>query len=53
MENWLRHQGLAALSGCDRLPLHPGVARLARDAATVSELASEMAAEMGIETTDN
>lgn len=53
MENWLRHQGLAALSSCDRLPLQPGVARLARDAATVSELAAEMATEMGIEATDD
>lgn len=53
MENWLRHQGLAALSACDRLPLQPGVARLARDAATVSELAAEMATEMGIEAADD
>lgn len=47
MENWLRHQGLAALSACDRLPLQPGVARLGRDAATVAELAAELAADMG------
>ena len=53
MENWLRHQGLAALSACDRLPLQPGVARLRREASTVSELAAEMAAEMGIEATDD
>jgi ParB/RepB/Spo0J family partition protein len=51
MENWLRHQGLAALSACDRLPLQPGVARLGRDAVTVAELAAELATAMGIETT--
>ena len=53
MENWLRHQGLAALSACDHLPLQPGVARLARDAATVAELAAELATELGIETTND
>jgi len=46
MENWLRHQGLAALSACDRGPLHPGVARLGRDAASVAELAGELASEL-------
>ena len=46
MENWLLHQGLAALSSCDRLPLAPGVRRLGRDAATVAQLATELASEM-------
>jgi ParB-like chromosome segregation protein Spo0J len=46
MENWLRHQGLAALSACDHLPLQPGVARLGRDAGTVAELAEELAADL-------
>jgi hypothetical protein len=51
MENWLRHQGLSALSACDRLPLQPGVARLGRDATTVAELAGELATDL-VETTD-
>lgn len=46
MENWLCHQGLAALSACDRLPLQPGVARLGRDAGSVADLAAELAAEL-------
>jgi ParB-like chromosome segregation protein Spo0J len=46
METWLQHEGRAQLSACDRPILGPGFARLARDGATVSELARELVVEM-------
>jgi ParB-like chromosome segregation protein Spo0J len=46
METWLAHEGRAQLAACDRPLLAPGFGRLARDGATVSELARELTAEM-------
>jgi hypothetical protein len=46
IENWLRHQGRAGLTPCDRLVLTPAFARLGRDASTVAALAEDLIAEM-------
>ena len=46
METWLEHEGRAQLTAGDALVLSPGFVRLARDGATVSELARELVAEM-------
>ena len=46
MENWLRHQGRAGLTPCDRSLLTPAFARLARDAQTVATLADDFIGEL-------
>lgn len=53
MENWLLDEGRAELSACDRPILGPGFARLARDAADVSQLAEELIAGFRRERTDS
>jgi len=46
MENWLRSQGRAGLSPCDRLVLTPSFAQLGREAANVATLAEDAVAEL-------
>jgi ParB-like chromosome segregation protein Spo0J len=46
MEIWLRSQGRAGLTPCDRLVLTPVFARLARDAHTVATLAQDLIGEL-------
>jgi ParB-like chromosome segregation protein Spo0J len=46
MENWLRSQGRAGLTPCDRLVLTPGFDRLARDAQSVAVLAQDLIGEL-------
>lgn len=53
MENWLLHEGRAELTACDRPILTPGLARLARDAAGVSQLTDELVRGFQHERTDS
>jgi ParB-like chromosome segregation protein Spo0J len=46
METWLKSQGRAGLSPCDRLILTPGFARLARDAQSVAALSGDLIGEL-------
>ena len=46
MENWLRSQGRAGLTPCDRLVLAPAFSRLARDASSVAALAQDLITEL-------
>ena len=46
LENWLRSQGRAGLTPCDRLVLTPAFARLARDAHGVAALADDFLGEL-------
>jgi ParB-like chromosome segregation protein Spo0J len=46
METWLRSQGRAGLTPCDRLVLTPAFSRLARDAFSVATLAQDVNAEL-------
>jgi len=46
IENWLRHQGRAGLTPCDRSLLTPPFARLARDAQSVATLAQDFIGEL-------
>jgi ParB-like chromosome segregation protein Spo0J len=46
METWLRSQGRAGLTPCDRLVLRPGLDRLARDAQSVAVLAQDLIGEL-------
>jgi ParB/RepB/Spo0J family partition protein len=46
METWLRSQGRAGLTPCDRLVLTPGFSQLARDASSVAALSADMIAEL-------
>jgi hypothetical protein len=46
IENWLRHQGRAGLTPCDRPVLTPAFARLGRDASNVAALAEDLITEM-------
>jgi hypothetical protein len=46
LENWLRSQGRAGLTPCDRLVLTPAFARLARDARGVAALADDFLGEL-------
>jgi len=46
IEIWLRHQGRAGLTPCDRSLLTPPFARLARDAQTVATLADDFTGEL-------
>jgi ParB/RepB/Spo0J family partition protein len=46
MEKWLRHQGRAGLTACDRLVLTPSFTRLGRDALSVAVLAEDLVGEM-------
>ena len=46
METWLRSQGRAGLTSCDRLVLTPAFSRLARDASSVATLAQDLNAEL-------
>jgi hypothetical protein len=46
MESWLAHEGRAQLTACDGPILSPGFVRLARNGATVSELAGELVVEI-------
>jgi ParB/RepB/Spo0J family partition protein len=45
METWLRHQGRAGLTPCDRSVLQPGFARLAEAARGVAALSDDLIAE--------
>ena len=45
METWLRHQGRAGLTPCDRSVLQPGFARLALAARGVAALSDDLIAE--------
>ena len=45
METWLRHQGQAGLTPCDRSVLQPGFARLAQAARGVAALSDDLIAE--------
>jgi len=45
METWLRSQGRAGLTPCDRLVLTPAFTRLARDAHNVATLAEDLIGE--------
>jgi ParB-like chromosome segregation protein Spo0J len=45
METWLRSQGRAGLTPCDRLVLTPAFSRLARDAHNVATLAEDLIGE--------
>jgi ParB/RepB/Spo0J family partition protein len=45
METWLRHQGRAGLTPCDRSVLRPGFARLAEGARGVAALTDDLIAE--------
>jgi len=46
METWLRSQGRAGLTPCDRLILTPGFSQLARDASSVAALSQDLIAEL-------
>jgi hypothetical protein len=46
LETWLRSQGRAGLTPCDRLVLTPAFARLARDAQGVAALADDFLGEL-------
>ncbi len=46
METWLRSQGRAGLTPCDRLVLTPGFSQLARDASSVAVLSQDLIAEL-------
>jgi ParB-like chromosome segregation protein Spo0J len=46
IENWLRSQGRAGLTPCDRLVLTPAFTRLSRDASNVAALAQDLITEM-------
>jgi ParB-like chromosome segregation protein Spo0J len=46
LEGWLRSQGRAGLTPCDRLVLTPAFARLARDARGVAALADDLLGEL-------
>jgi ParB/RepB/Spo0J family partition protein len=46
METWLRSQGRAGLTPCDRLVLTPAFSRLARDAHNVATLAEDLTGEL-------
>jgi hypothetical protein len=46
METWLRSQGRAGLTPCDRLVLTPAFSRLARDAHNVATLAEDLIGEL-------
>ncbi len=46
METWLRSQGRAGLTPCDRLVLTPAFSRLARDASRVAALAEDLTSEL-------
>jgi ParB family transcriptional regulator, chromosome partitioning protein len=46
METWLRSQGRAGLTPCDRLVLTPGFSQLARDASSVAALSQDLIAEL-------
>jgi ParB/RepB/Spo0J family partition protein len=46
LENWLRSQGRAGLTPCDRVVLTPGFSRLARDASRVAALAQDLITEL-------
>jgi ParB-like chromosome segregation protein Spo0J len=46
METWLKSQGRAGLTPCDRLVLTPGFSQLARDAASVAALSQDLIAEL-------
>jgi ParB family transcriptional regulator, chromosome partitioning protein len=46
IENWLRHQGRAGLTPCDRSLLAPAFTRLARDAQSVATLAADFIGEL-------
>ena len=46
IENWLRHQGRAGLTPCDRSLLAPAFTRLARDAHSVATLADDFIGEL-------
>jgi ParB-like chromosome segregation protein Spo0J len=48
METWLRHQGRAGLSPCDRSVLAPGFARLAEGARGVAALTDDLIAELHV-----
>jgi ParB-like chromosome segregation protein Spo0J len=46
METWLKSQGRAGLTPCDRLVLTPGFTQLARDASSVAALSQDLIAEL-------
>jgi ParB/RepB/Spo0J family partition protein len=46
METWLKSQGRAGLTPCDRLVLTPGFSQLARDASSVAALSADLIAEL-------
>jgi ParB-like chromosome segregation protein Spo0J len=46
MEAWLRSQGRAGLTPCDRRLLTPGFAQLVRDASSVAALSQDLIAEL-------
>jgi ParB/RepB/Spo0J family partition protein len=46
METWLRHQGRAGLTPCDRSVLRPGFVRLAQAARGVAALSDDLIAEL-------
>jgi ParB-like chromosome segregation protein Spo0J len=46
METWLRSQGRAGLTPCDRLVLTPGFSQLTRDASSVAVLSQDLIAEL-------
>jgi ParB-like chromosome segregation protein Spo0J len=46
METWLRSQGRAGLTPCDRLVLTPGFSELVRDASSVAALSQDLIAEL-------
>jgi hypothetical protein len=48
IETWLRHQGRAGLTPCDRSVLTPPFARLARDAQSVATLADDFIGELHV-----
>jgi len=46
MESWLRTQGRAGLTACDRLLLTADFCRMARDASSVAVLTEDLIAEL-------
>jgi ParB/RepB/Spo0J family partition protein len=46
METWLKSQGRAGLTPCDRLVLTPGFSQLARDVSSVAALSADLIAEL-------
>jgi len=46
METWLRSQGRAGLTPCDRLVLTPGFSQSTRDASSVAALSQDLIAEL-------